>query len=397
MTSDLRSVFPDVVFDPIVPGPLVLLLALLMGLLTVWSYRITAEPLGAARRWTLLLLRLAGVSLLLAILLQPSRLESVPSEAREKVTLVAVDTSRSMRQTDAGRLTRLDAARELLWSSDVIPRGADVPPSAGIRLFRFGADAAPVEASLAELAADDRTTRFHQSVQTMLGSLADAETATALFLLTDGHDFELAHAAQTALLARNRQMPIYAVCLGGEGNVRDLSVRFTAYQPFHYARQAIRLTASIRVLGCPYETLNIALLREGQPVQSRSVVVREEAQLPIQFEVTEPAAGQFEYRIEVEPLAGEVDSANNRASVYVNVIDKKIRILALEGEPYWDSTFLLRSLRRNEKLEVDSVVHYGKDKTRVLRTSEHPQPFRLPRLAAEWNDYDLVKIGRAHV
>lgn len=394
MTPRIMAAFGDIIVDPIVPVPLILFLGLALGLATIWAHRRTAENLQAVQRGTLVLLRLVALALVLAILLQPSRLESIPSEAREKVTLIAVDTSRSMRQTDADRVSRLDAARELVWSSGVSPRSAGDPPPAEIRFFHFGADAAPVTTSLADLTADDRTTRFHQSLQTILGSLGDTETAAALFLLTDGHDFELANASQTALLARSRQMPIYAVSLGGEGNVRDLSTRITTFQPFHYARQTIRLTASIRILGCPYETLQVVLLREGKKVQTRSIPVREEAQVPVQFELTEEAAGQFEYRIDVAPLPGEVDSANNQAAIYCNVIDKKIRVLVLEGEPYWDSTFLLRSLRRNDKIDVDSVVHYAKDKTSILRTAEHKEPFQVPRLAREWNTYDLVVLGK---
>lgn len=380
--------------DPLVPVPLVVFLALVLGAFTVWVYQRTSSRLGALRRGVLLGFRLTGLALVLLILLQPSRQEPLPAERRDQVTLVAVDASRSMRQTDSGQRSRLDTARELLWEAGAVPRGTEPPPG-GIRLFRFGTDAAPLTTSLAALEAADRTTKFHQSIQTILGSLSDTEGAPALFLLTDGHDFELANPAQTALLARNRQVPIYAVGLGGEGKVRDLSIRMTSYEPFHYARQAIRLGATVRVLGCPYETLKIALLREGRPVQSRTLTVREEVQVPVTFEVAEPAAGQFEYRMEIEPLAGEVDATNNRASIYCNVIEKKIRILVLEGEPYWDTTFLLRSLRRNEKLEVDSAVSYGPSRLSVIRTAESREPFHLPAEAAEWNHYDLVILGRA--
>lgn len=395
MNPGLLATVGEIVLDPVVPVPLVVLLALIAGGLTLRAGTRIAECLSAGRRRLLLLLRLLAIALVLGILLQPSRLERLPEDDRAAVTLVALDTSRSMRQTDAGRLSRLDAARELLWTAGVISRGAAEPAAGEVRLFRFGSDAAPVTGALATNTADDRTTRFHQSIQTLLGSIAGTESARAIFLLTDGHDFELANPAQTALLARNRQVPIYAVGFGGEGSVRDLSVRATAYQPFHYARQTIRLNAAIRVLGCPYETLKVSLLREGQPVQSRTITVREEAQVPLQFDVTEPKAGQFEYRIEVDPLPGEVEVANNRASIYCNVIDKKIRVLVLEGQPYWDTTFLLRSLRRNDKLEIDSAVRYGKDKVSVLRTAEHKDPFRLPATADEWNQYDLVILGKA--
>jgi hypothetical protein len=385
----------DLVFDPLIPVPAIALIGLVLVALTLWTYRQTARHLSPVQRWLLIVFRLAGCALVLLILLQPSRIEPLPVQTETKVTLVAIDASRSMRQPDAGKLTRFDAARELLWDAGVTPRGTTSSAAAdGVRLFSFGENATPLTRPLAELHPERTTTQIHTSVQAMLGSLAAGEGAHALFLLTDGHDFELVNPAQTALAARNRQVPVYVVPFGGEGTVRDISVRMTSYQPFHYAKQTVHLAAALRPLGCPYETVKVALLREGRVVQTRSVVVRDEALVPLSFDVVEEKAGQFEYEIRVDPLAGEVDTVNNRAFTYLNIIDKKIRVLLMEGRPYWDTTFLQRSLRRNEKLELDSVVSYAKDRWRVLRTEEHKEPFRMPSTSAEWNAYDLVILGQ---
>ena len=383
------------VFDPLVPAPFVALLALVLGVATVWTYLETGRNLSPARRVLLMGFRLVACALVLVILLQPSRIEPLPVQTKEKVTLVALDVSRSMRQPDAGGRTRFDAAREVLWEAGVAPRSATTAPVPGeTRLFAFADNAAPLTRPLAELRPDGATTRVHASVETLLSSLGAGQGAHALFLFTDGHDFELVNPAQTALLARSRQVPIYAVPFGAEGAVRDVSVRVVSYQPFHYAKQTVRIAAAVRPLGCPYETLKVTLLREGRAVQTRSVVVRDEALVPLQFDVVEAQAGQFEYEIRVDPLAGEADTGNNRAFAYVNVIDKKIRVLVLEGRPYWDTTFLQRSLRRNEKLAVDSVVSYAKDRWRVVRTEERKEPFRIPASSEEWNAYDLVILGQ---
>jgi len=383
----------DVVFDSLLPAPLVGLIGLVLAALTLWVYRLTGARLSSGRQVTLLVFRFLALAATLLVLLQPSTLETLPSATRDKVTLVALDASRSMRQPDAGKLSRFDAARELLWDAGLASREGTPAPS-DVRLFRFAENASPITQPLTELKADGMTTRFHPSIETMLSSLTFGEGAHALFLLTDGHDFELVSPTKTALAARNRQVPIYAVSFGAEGNVRDLSVRISSYQPFYYAKQTVRINAVLRPLGCPYETLEVTLLREGTAVQHRSVVVRDEAQLPLQFEVTEPKSGQFEYEIQVAPLSGEVDTANNRATTYVNVIDKKIRVIALEGQPYWDSTFLQRSLRRNDKLDLDSVVFYARDRLRVIRTDQRLVPFAMPGTPAEWNHYDLVILGK---
>ncbi|HUR59642.1 MAG TPA: hypothetical protein VM029_18125, partial [Opitutaceae bacterium] len=327
-------------------------------------------------------------------LLQPSRILVDPRAAESKTTLVAIDSSRSMRQMDAGGRARLEAARALVWDAGIASREGGTLLSE-IRLMHFDTDAAPVTGSLTNLHADGPTTRFHQSVQTMLGSLPPGQGAHALFLLTDGHDFELVNAAQTALAARTRRVPIYAVAFGGDRQARDVSVRITSYQPFHYVKQTIRLNASIRPLGAPDETLEVTLLREGREVKRQNVVVRDEASVTTSFEVTEPGAGQFEYAIRVTPLTGEAETSNNTVTTYLNVIDRKLRVLVLEGRPYWDTTFLQRSLRRNDKLEVDVVSGYAKGRFHVIRTDGDQNSFKLPADAPGWNGYDAIILGQA--
>ena len=386
--------FGELVLDPLVPVPLAGLLALLLGGASVWVYWLTSARLPAGRRVFLLLLRLVLTGGLLLLLLQPSRILVDPRAAETKVTLVALDTSRSMRQIDVAGRSRLDAARALLWDAGLAPKEGAASPGE-VRLLRFDADAAPLSAPLEALHADGATTQFHQSVQTMIGSLGAGEGAHALFLLTDGHDFELVNAVQTALVARTRRIPIYAVPFGAERQARDVSVRVTSYQPFHYIRQAIRIQAAIRPLGASYETLEVVLLREGREVKRQTVVVRDEAQVPVVFETTEPAAGQFEYAIRVTPLTGEAETANNTATTYLNVIDRKIRVLVLEGRPYWDTTFLQRSLRRNDKLEVDVVSGYAQGRFHVVRTDGDENAFALPQGADGWNAYDAVILGQS--
>lgn len=395
--SPASAALDGLVFDPLVPPPLVALLALAALALTLWAHLRLGGRLSAAQRGTLLVLRLAVTAALFLLLLQPSRVEPIQRRAENAVTLVALDSSRSMRQPEASGKSRFEAARALLWSAGVAGRNGG-PGTADVRLLHFAADASALAGPLEDLAPTGETTNFHRSIQRMLGSLAGNERANAIILLTDGHDFELVNPAQTALAARSRGTRLYAIPFGADEAarpVRDVSVRITSFQPFHYAKQTARITASIRPLGCAYETLQVSLLREGRVVQSRPLAVRDEAQLQVQFEVTEVAVGQVEYEVRVAPLTGEVDETNNAVATYLNIIDQKIRVLVLEGQPYWDTTFLARSLRRNEKLEVDSVIGFTKGRFRVVRSEGEPEGFVFPNGPADWNKYDVVILGQA--
>jgi hypothetical protein len=383
-----------IVLDPILPVPLVILLGGLMVVMTWVAYAKVGLRVGHHKNVLLTLFRLAGIALVLLVLLQPSRLEEVAPLIKQKVTLVAVDTSKSMKQPDVEKASRLDAARNMLMDAEIIPRnGVIIDPST--RLFEFSENAVPVSVALQDLTAKGELTRFHHSINTVVDSLGASEGAKALILLTDGHDFELVNPSKTGLMAKSRQVPIYAVALGKQGRVRDVAVHITSYQPYCYVKQKARVSGMLRLIGCEYEEIQVELLRQNQVVQSQKVNAGDNEQVPVQFEVAEKDVGQYEYEIRAVPLEGEVDKENNSAITYLNVIDQQIQVLVLEGSPYWDTTFLQRSLMRNDKIELDTIIQYAPKKARVIRKKPSGQELKVPETAGQFNHYDVIILGRS--
>jgi hypothetical protein len=381
------------VLDPILPIVAVIMLELAMLGLTLAVERRVGAPLHPVQRGVLLGCRLLGISLVLLLLLQPSRFEVVPPPAINRVTMVGIDDSNSMAQRDVALGTRAEEARSILADTGLIaPDGSAADSS--LRLYKFSEDAEPISTTAA-LDGSGPTTRFHRSISTMLGSLGGHESARAVVLLSDGHDFELVNPAKTGFLARSRQAPIYAVALGKQGKVRDVSVRITSYQPYTYVKQKARIAAALRLIGCELETLTVELLRGEKVVQTKKIAGGEDPEVTVNFEVVEAAIGQFEYEVRVRPLDREVDRENNAALTYLNVIDQQIQILFLEGAPYWDTTFLSRSLLRNDKMNVDSIVQYAKGKARRIRKTAGESELKLPSSVEEWRRYDVIVLGRA--
>ena len=81
----------SLVLDPIIPIGAVVILGLVLAAATVAVYVRAGSRLGRAQNAALLTFRLLGVALVLALLLQPSRLEEIPPVVTDRVTLVAVD------------------------------------------------------------------------------------------------------------------------------------------------------------------------------------------------------------------------------------------------------------------------------------------------------------------
>jgi hypothetical protein len=383
-----------IVIDPIIPPPFIWALGLVVLGATGWVYFFVGSRLSRTQNFVLLSFRLLAIAFILALLFQPSRREQSPERRAEKILLVGVDSSRSMRQRDAGRLSRIDSAKTALRDSKLLQTEA-----ARARLFHFDTDAAAMPISaLDELKTEGVTTHLHRSVESMLGTVSARETASAIVLFTDGHDFELVSPAKTAAMARARHVPIFAVPLGEQGTVRDASVSITNFEPYSYAKQQAHISASVRLIGCEHERLTVQLLRKNLVVQTIQADAGEQRELPVGFDVTEPEAGQFEYEVRVAPLPKEADIKNNSAITFLNVIDQRIRVLLLEGAPYWDTTFLRRSLAQNDKIELDAILQYTRDKARKIRNLNSAQPEKEPSVPAtqkQFNSYDLIILGKS--
>ena len=383
----------SLVLDPILPIGAVAILGLLMAAATAAVYRRAGLRLSGRQNVTLLVFRLLGLAAVLALLLQPSRLEEIPPVVTDRVTVVAVDDSKSMAQKDVAQGTRSQAAKSILTDAGIVEPGGTVGDGK-LRLFKFSEDASPI-AGTALLDTNGASTRTHRAVSTMLAALGANESARALIVLSDGHDFELVNPAKTGFMARQRGVPIYAVALGRQGKVRDVSVRITSYQPYCYVKQKARISGALRLIGCELETINVELLRGDKVVQTQRIAGSDQPEVAVHFDVTEPVVGQYEYELRVTPLDGESDRENNHALTYLNVIDQQIQVLFLEGAPYWDTTFLQRSLLRNDKMNVDSIVQYAEGKARVVRKKAGEKELKIPASAEAWGRYDVVVLGRS--
>ena len=377
------------IFDPLIPIPVVAGLGALLIAGTAIGYFHIGARISRAQNALLAALRCIGIVGLLLLLLQPSRIRSIPPPQTSRVTMIGVDASKSMRQSDTDAGTRSDYAIAALKDAELLDASGN-STSDSFRYFAFGEDAQPASS----FQPNAWTTRFHTSIQTMLDSLHPGESARALLLFSDGHDFELVNPAKTGFFARQHQTPIYAVATGKQGKVRDVSVRITGFQPYTYVKQKSRINAALRCVGIELETVRVELLRDGKVVQSKNVQTGDAREVPVEFEVTEEKVGQFEYEVHTLAVKNETEIDNNSALTFLNVIDQQIQVLFLEGSPYWDTTFLQRSLLRNDKMNVDSVVKFTADKARTIRKDPKLGELKIPTTAAEWSFYDVVILGR---
>lgn len=379
------------IYDPVIPVPWILCIALVvLGAAAFYQFR-SAQRLGPGRNAFLLVTRLAALAVILFLLLQPSREEKVPVPAREKSVLFALDVSASMAEPHHDGSSRIDAARADLEKAGVLHEHGGFH-----RFYAFAESTQPMTPdSLRLTVADVTTTRFDTSLTELLRMAGQPQPA-GVFLLSDGHDFDQVPPAETARRSRARDIPIFTIPYGTAESARDVSVRIANYHPHTFVRQTTRLEAFVRSIGCPHEILTIDLLRDGKKVDSTTLDTGIESFHTLHFNVSHEEPGQFEYTFRVAPVANERELSNNTATTYLNVISERIRILEIEGKPFWDSTFLRRSFARNDKFDIDSLVAFTNDRVRPIRSNpeRNTDDLKPPASVQDLKPYNLVVFGR---
>jgi hypothetical protein len=372
----------NITLDPQIPLPLWVGLAL--GAAALWTAYAwdSRKRLAGRRRTAVLVLMAAALVVPLGILLNPTWLRRVPPPPGRPLLTVLVDRSASMATADAGGLSQFRAHGAAgSHENGTVPFGSAIaaspPPQSRyqaacgmaraiaerlgdryeVRLRAFAKDSQLVSPEgLAARQPDGDATDFSAAIEASLDE--QCPLGQCLLLLSDG----IANAGGADKLrqavARSKALaaPIYTMTLGGRSGARDLEVELKAAQEIAFVHQRVPIAVGVRQRGNLGPSSRLVLRLDGKEIDRRTVKLAANATVEETLFVTQPAPGLYRYDVDVEPLPGEVTTLNNSASFVLRVMDQPVRVLLLEGKPYWDTKFLVRTLSGDESVQLTSVV-----------------------------------------
>jgi hypothetical protein len=205
------------------------------------------------------------------------------------------------------------------------------------------------------VAAADLETLPRQKPEGSLTDLAAAVLGTleenrpqgqTLVLLSDGIHNAGGGAApvlEAVRVARAMATPIYTHTLGGGAAVQDLAVELRSPQELAFIGQKVPVSVLVRQRSLLGALATVTFTHEGKEIERRQTQLAEGA-TELRFAVQQEKVGLYRYEVRVEPFPGEVSLVNNTATLLLRVVDEPIRVLLLEGKPYWDGKFLMRTL-----------------------------------------------------
>lgn len=346
--------------QPLIPGSLWAALAAAAIALLAW-YALRRPPVVSAGRWGAIVAMMSiSAALVLLVLLNPIRVETIPPPPGKPLLTVLVDATASMATPDVDGSTRYRAA------TDVAAKlFSDLSDEFDVRVRSFVADGASDTdpKQIAGRPPVGRSTDLSLAIESSLDQ--DRPQGQAIALLSDGaHNASIvANVLASARLARAMASPVYTRTFGMQTGGFDLGVELRSSQDLAFVGQKVLLSAHVTHIGLAHTHPNVILYQDGQEIARQQADIPADggdagASIPaeVHFWVSRDKVGVFPYEVRVEPLPGELTQANNSAPYLLRVVDQPIHVLQIEGKPYWDSKFLMRTLASVPAVELDSAV-----------------------------------------
>ena len=382
-------------YDPVLPIGVVLAIAALAIALALFAIARTGSGIGVGTRIALGSLRLGTVSLLAWCLCRPV-LVVAESLAQRNVVAVLVDDSRSMRIADVNGSPRASVVRALAGGVDSsLLRALAVRYQ--VRVYRTsGAGRVPV---VSALAFDGGRTRLLSAITRVEDDLASTPLS-GVVVLSDGAENGSAGdgapsvADQLATL-RARGVPVYTVGIGSARFEKDIEISDLVFPRQSLRNATVLLDAVIIQRGYSGASLPIVVEDSGRIVASATVRLSRNAEsTPVRLRVPTPEAGARLLTVRVPVQPGELIAENNTRRAVLTVLDRREKVLYVEGEPRPEVKFARRAVDGDRQLQLVTLLRSAKDKYLRLGVDDSLELVTgFPTSRAQLFNYRAIVLG----
>lgn len=371
--------------------------------LAAWSYsKLQGSP---AIRFILATLRACTILLVIVIIAGPQ--VRFPREVVEQDVVIAlVDRSSSMSIRDmvdgSTRITRDEQLARILQDNESTWRALD--ERSELRWIGFSAGSfalkreEPFDSTIKEGrksmprlgAPDGWRTDISASLRQAIDG-ASARPISGIVLFSDGRSSTRPGRSMTRLLQQNA-IPVFVVPLGSSDPVRDIAVGEIIAPHRAFIRDSVPVLVEIKTTGSGDGAPVVALLVDAETgkVHDRRTIELDGDKSEVLLNANLDDPGVHKLVVEIQSITDDLLSENDRKEFEVEIVDRPIRVLYIEGYPRWEYRYLKNLLVREETIE-SSVMLISAD--RDFAQEGNTPIARLPRTKEEFEVFDLIIIG----
>jgi hypothetical protein len=323
--------------------------------------------------------------------------------------LAAVDAeSLKSRVVDSETKSRRQKASQTLQAFEAVLDG-EIASQLAVRRFRFdnlvtevgrdlwmaalnaspARDAESVDSDAARQAAPSATTNL-SSALSQIAEMANKGSLQFAIVLTDGMHTDLNAPPPLDVAAELSDVPLFIVPVGNATMLRDVVLHRVEAPAAVAEGDSAAIDVIVTAHGYGGESSDLVLRRQGREVDRRPLPYKtDNSDVRLQLSAPADELGWHEYVLEVEPLDGEANLANNVMPVSFEVVRNQIRVLLADGIGRWEYRYLNQLFRREPHIEFDELLFLPE----VHGTGALADSPRFPEDADGWARYDVVVLG----
>lgn len=240
------------------------------------------------------------------------------------------------------------------------------------------------EASVRTLSGKENQIKFDQRTSDLNSALKntisdyEGENLASIVLFTDG-----IYNSGSSPLYSSWRIPIQTVGLGDTTEHADLILKNVAYNKIAYQGNRFPIRAEVAVQSLPNQNVTVSVLKNGAVIDRQQKNTDNKSFLEFDFLADAKDKGIQRYEVLVQPVAKESNLKNNRAGIFVEVVEGKKKILLIAPAPHPDIKALREVVEKNPNYEL--IVHMpgiSKTEPRLLQPNQAElvifhQPFDL--------------------
>lgn len=311
------------------------------------------KDLGAGFRkwvWLLATVRFISVTFLAFLLLSPL-IRTLINRIEKPIVVLMQDNSQSV------KMSSKDSAN---YEQQLSTLRKSLAAKYEVRPYTFGA----VLSENGKLSFGEKTTNISSALD-QVANIYTNQNLGAIILATDGIYNQ---GSNPSYISEKLHAPVYTIGLGDTTTRRDLILTNVYYNRTVFLGDYFTIKAEWLAQFCPDEksaitlkevsfkdTFGLAGTSRLRDTKNFSIVGNEDRGSH-DFILKADRAGVMHYRISLSALSNEASAANNVKDVFIEVEEKKEKVLIIAAAPHPDIAALKQTIEETKNYKVDVVI-----------------------------------------
>jgi len=174
----------------------------------------------------------------------------------------------------------------------------------------------------------------------------EGENIAGIILLSDG-----IYNSGISPLFGSYNFPVYTVGVGDSLQRADLTIKNISYNKIAYQGNKFPVRVEVFAKGLPNQQVKATLLKQGNIIETKIQNSAAGQLLIFDFVVAATDQGVQKFDVVVDPASTEQNKKNNHASIFVEVVEGKKKILVVAPAPHPDIKALREVVDKNSNYE----------------------------------------------